>query len=306
VADYDLVIVGGGPAGLTAGIYAGRSGLRTLILEKGIPGGMITFAERVENFPGFPEGISGIELGERLAEQARRFGVEIEAMEALEARLAGEEKAVVTAKGEIRARAVIIATGSSHRHLGVPGEEDLVGRGVSYCATCDAPFFREREVAVVGGGDTAATEALYLSKFASKVFLVHRRNKLRAHTLLQARLRDHDNIEFLLERVPEEIKGEGRVEGMVLRLVKTGEKEFLPVAGVFVAVGMEPNSQLVKGQLKLIPPGYILTNELMETELPGVFAAGDVRHLSARQAVTSAADGAQAAISAYKYLEREG
>lgn len=305
MADYDLIIIGGGPAGLTAGIYAGRSRLRTLILEKGLPGGLITFAEKVENFPGFPEGISGIELGERLAEQARRFGAELVAAEALEARLTGEEKVVITSEGEVRAKAVIIATGSSHRHLGIPGEEDLVGKGVSYCATCDAPFFKGQEVAVIGGGDTAATEALYLSKFASRVFLIHRRNKLKAHTLLQEKLRDQENIEFMLERVPEGIEGSERVTGVALRLVRTGQKEFLPVSGVFIAVGMEPNSQLVKGQLKLIPPGYILTNEVMETELPGVFAAGDVRHLSARQAVTSAADGAQAAISAYRYLERE-
>ena len=299
---YDVVIIGGGPAGLTAGLYASRSRLKALLLERGLFGGQIVNATKVENFPGFPQGISGTELGELMHHQASAFGLETRTAEVTGVKLEGQFKEVLTDHGSFQARALIVASGSVHRKLSVPGEERLLGRGVSYCATCDAPFFQAKEVAVVGGGDTAVTDALYLARFASRIYVVHRRRELRAVGLLQERAFAEPGLSFIWDSVAEEVLGEEAVEGLRLRDVKTGQSSRLEVQGVFVAIGLEPNTAFLKGKLQLTPTGHIPTSSRMETALPGVFAAGDVRQDSARQAITAAGDGASAALSALAYL----
>lgn len=296
--EYELIIIGGGPAGLSASIYGARLGLKTLLIEKENLGGLIFLAPRVENFPGFPQGISGAELSELMVEQAKRFGVEITEDEIREVRLKGREKGL-KGRNEYISRAVIIATGSSRRKLNIPGERELEGRGVSYCATCDAPLFKGKRVAIIGGGDTAAEEALLLSKYAEKVYLIHRRSRLRAQPYLEKKLKE-SGVEFLLERIPLSIEGRERVEG--INLSREGKAEFLPVEGIFIAIGFEPNTSFLKGELNLSEDGHIPVNINMETEIEGVYACGDVRINSPRQAVTAAGDGATSAISAYKYL----
>lgn len=298
---YDLIILGGGPAGLTAAIYGGRAKLKTLVLEKALPGGQLNLAWRVENFPGFPQGISGMELGKLMKEQAEKCGAQVRMEEVISTQLAGREKIVRTTEEEYQAKAVIIATGASHRHLNVPGEERLLGMGVSYCALCDAPFFQGKEVAVIGGGDSAVSDALYLAQYSSKVYLIHRRHQLRATPVLQERVWACREVRFIPAKVVREIKGEQKVEGLVLADVNNGQESFLPLSGVFVAIGTVPNTALFRDQLELTN-GLIKTNEFMETTLGGVFACGDVRFGSARQAITAAAEGAQAAISSYKYI----
>jgi thioredoxin reductase (NADPH) len=299
---YDMVIIGGGPAGLTAGLYASRSRLKTLLLERGLFGGQIVNATKVENFPGFPRGISGTELGELMHRQASAFGLETRQAEVTGVELGGEIREVHTDHGSYQARALVIASGSEHRKLSVPGEERLLGRGVSYCATCDAPFYQGKEVAVVGGGDTAITDALYLARFASRIYVVHRRRELRAVALLQERAFAEPRLSFIWDSVVEEVLGGEEVKGLRLRDVKTGQSSRLEVQGVFVAIGQEPNTAFLKGKLKLTPTGHIPTDGRMETALPGVFAAGDVCQDSARQAVTAAGDGATATMAALAFL----
>jgi len=302
VEPYDVVIIGGGPAGLTAGLYASRSRLSTLLLERGLFGGQIVNATKVENFPGFPQGISGTELGELMHRQAAAFGLETRLAEVTGVELEGKIREVLTDHGGFKARALIVASGSEHRRLSVPGEERLLGRGVSYCATCDAPFFRGKEVAVVGGGDTAITDALYLARFASRIYLIHRRRELRAVGLIQERASAEPRLSFTWDSVVEEVLGGEEVEGLRLRDVNTGKSSRLGVQGVFVAIGQEPNTAFLKGKLQLTTTGHISTNALMETALPGVFAAGDVRQGAGRQAITAAGDGATATLSALVYL----
>lgn len=299
---YDVVIVGGGPAGLTAGLYAARSRLKVVLLERGLPGGQIINAERVENFPGFPQGISGMELGERMLEQATRHGLEVVNAEATGAELQGKVKLVNTSRHSYTARSLILAAGSEHRKLGVPGEAELTGKGISYCATCDAPFFRDQTVAVVGGGDVALTDALFLARFASKVTVIHRRRELRASAILQEQAFAQPGIEFIWDSVVEAVQGDGRVEQLQLRRVDTREKATLKVDGLFVAIGLEPNTHFVEGKLALSPTRQVIANELMETEIRGVLAAGDIRHNSPRQAIAAAGDGATAALSVLRYL----
>ncbi len=299
---YQVIIIGGGPAGLTAGLYCARSRLRTLLVEKEIIGGQITYAERVENFPGFPKGVSGIELGQLIHEQATSYGLETLLAEVTRVERGSRHNLVGTSEGDFTAEAIIIASGSRFRRLGVPGETEFVGKGVSFCATCDAPFFKGKMVAVVGGGDAAITEALHLSKFASLVKVIHRRRELRASKINQERARAQYNIEFIWDSVVSRIEGEGVVRKLVLKSTRDGKISTLEVDGVFVAIGSEPNTALWRGLLPLDEAGYIVTNELMETNVPGIFAAGDVRHNSARQAITAAGDGATAAISAEKFL----
>lgn len=301
---YQVIIVGGGPAGLSAGLYATRAGLSTLLLEKGILGGQIANAELVENYPGFPEGIPGFELGRLMAEQAAKFGLEIVNAEVLGVQVLGPDKMVNTSAGDYVAQALILASGSDYVKLDVPGGE-LVGKGVSYCATCDGPLFENKVVAVVGGGDAAITEALFLSKFAARVSVVHRRGRLRAVKALQKRAFANPKMEFVWHSVVEAITGNDRVRQLNLRNVKTGEASSLEVDGVFVAVGLRPNTGYVKGLLALTPGGFIPVNDSMETEIPGVFAAGDIRYNSVRQVVTAAADGAVAALSAERYLSEQ-
>jgi len=299
---YQVIIIGGGPAGLTAGLYCARSRLDTLLIEKGIIGGQITNAERVENYPGFPKGISGMELGQLIYEQAISYGLETVLADVTGAALVRRRNMVSTSEGDFTSESIIIASGSQYRKLGVPGEDMLVGKGVSYCATCDGPLFRDKAVAVVGGGDAAVSEALYLSKFASSVKVIHRRNQLRANKVLQERAMNEPKIEFVWDNVVTQIEGDGVLRQVSLKNTGDARISVLEVAGVFVAIGSEPNSAVWRGLLSLDEGGYIITNELMETKVPGVFAAGDVRHNSARQAISAAGDGATASISAQRFL----
>ena len=301
---HEVIIIGGGPAGLSAGIYTSRARLNSLLIEKAAAGGQITEAELVENFPGFPEGISGIELGQLMYQQATKYGLKSVIAEATGIELQGEQKVVKTTEDDFMARVVIIASGSERRKLGIPGEVEFVGRGVSYCATCDAAFFRELPVVVVGGSDAAITEALHLTKFASKVTVIHRRDRLRASPIIQERAFAEPKIDFLWDSVVEEIEGENSVKRIKLRQVQTGEKSILEVAGVFVSIGLKPSTDYVKGILELDEGGYIITNDRMETNIPGIFAAGDIRQHSARQAITAAGDGATAAIYAGEFLTK--
>jgi len=302
IRTYEVLIIGGGPAGLTAGLYASRAGLKSLLLEKGIFGGMITNAEHVENFPGFPQGISGMELGDRMREQAEKYNLKIEAAEATGIEIQGRHKIISTFEETYTTDALILAGGSVRKKLGVPGEDKYTGRGVSYCATCDSAFFKDMPVVVVGGGDAALTEALHLAKHASSVTVIHRRQELRATRILQERAFDEPKMRFIWNSVIKEITGDELVKAVLLNNVQTGQTYNLETAGVFISVGFEPATELVKGILPLDEIGHIITNERMETTVPGVLAAGDIRHNSARQAITAAGDGATAAINAQRYL----
>ncbi len=301
---YDVVIIGGGPAGLSAGLYASRAKLNSLLIERGLVGGQIANAERVENYPGFPEGIGGFELGQLMHQQATKYGLKTLLAEVISIELQEGQKVIKTTEGNFIARAVIIAGGSERQKLGVPGEEEFAGKGVSYCATCDAAFFKEQPVAVIGGGDAAITEALHLAKFASKVIVIHRRNQLRASRILQEKALSQPKIEFRWNSIVDEIEGGDLVERIRLRQVKTGEESALEVAGIFMSIGLKPNTDYLKGILPLDVTGLIITDEKMETKIPGIFAAGDIRHNSARQAITAAGDGATAAIYAEKFISK--
>jgi thioredoxin reductase (NADPH) len=299
---YEVVIIGGGPAGLTAGLYTARAGLKTLLIERGAFGGQILNAPLVENYPGFPEGISGAELGALMHQQAAKYGLKTLIADVTGLK-AGRKHEVITGKGGFEAKAVIIAAGSDYQKLGVPGEETLVGHGVSYCATCDGFFFRKREVAVVGGGDAAITDAIELAQHATKVYVIHRRDQLRAGEVLQKRAMAQPKIRFVWDTVVEEIVGGEMVKALKLRNVKTNKTSTLEVAGVFVAVGLKPNSQQFARVLKLSKTGHIITDETMATSVPGIFAAGDVRQSSARQIASAVGDGATAALSTFSYLK---
>ena len=294
---YDVMIIGGGPAGLTAALYAARAGLKTLLAEQAFAGGQASTTDQLENYPGFPEGIGGPELMMRFEEQAQRFGAEEQYVQIDRLELDGPVKRAFAGDQVFEAKTVILCMGAQRRHLGVPGEEENIGRGVSYCATCDGAFYRGKRVAVLGGGDTAVEDALYLSR-ASHVTLIHRRNELRARGAAVRRLRESENVDFLLETQVKAIRrGEG---GLALELDRGGE---LPVDGVFIAVGTEPISDLVRGQVELNAAGYVLAGEDTKTSLSGVFCAGDLRAKALRQVVTAAADGAVAAHMAAVYLD---
>ena len=301
---HEVIVIGGGPAGLAAGLYTSRAGLSSLLLERGIFGGQAVNARLVENYPGFPQGISGIELGSLMHQQAIKYGLET-STEEVTGLVPGQTHRILTTDGDIEAQAVIIATGSEYRKLGVVGEDKLLGRGVSYCATCDGPLFRDREVAVVGGGDTAIADALELSQHVRKVYLIHRRDQLRAGKVLQERIFAQAKVEFLWDTVVEEIIGEPLVKALKLRNVRTGQLSVLEADGVFVAVGLSPNSEFFSQVVKVDEAGYIITNELMATSVTGVFAAGDVRRNSARQIATAVGDGATAALSVFRYLQEQ-
>jgi thioredoxin reductase (NADPH) len=299
---YEAIIIGGGPAGLTAGLYTSRAGLKSLLVERGIVGGQIINATLVENYPGFPQGISGAELGSLMHQQAVKYGLELVNAEVTGV-VQGQPYIISTTEGDFEAIAIIIAAGSEYRKLGVSGEERLVGHGISYCATCDGFFFRDREVAVVGGGDTAITDALELTRHAKKVYIVHRRDQLRAGYILQQRALAEPKLEFIWTTVVEEILGEKLVSGLKLRNVKTGQNSILKVTGVFIAVGLVPNSQHFSNIVDLDDTGYIVTDETMATSASGIFAAGDIRRNSPRQVAAAVGDGAIAAISAFKYVQ---
>jgi thioredoxin reductase (NADPH) len=300
--EYDIIIIGGGPAGLSAGIYTARARLRTLLVEKAGIGGQIVNAMLVENYPGYVDGISGIDLTEAMHKQAEKFGLETLVAEVAGLRVDGEKKVVATGKGDLFARAVIIAGGTERQKLGVPGEAEFTGRGVSYCATCDGAFFRDKAVVVVGGGNAAITEALELTHFASKVTVIHRRNELRATKILQEKAFAEPKLKFLWDSAVEEIVGNDFVQKVRVANLKTGEKQELAVDGVFINVGNRPGSAFLQGLLELDAGGAVVVNEGMETGVPGIFAAGDIRSRSIRQVIGAAGDGAVAAVSAGKYL----
>jgi thioredoxin reductase (NADPH) len=299
---YDVIIIGGGPAGLTAGLYAARAGLKSLLLERGIFGGQIVNARLVENYPGFPEGISGPQLGEFMRRQAIKYGLETITTEVTGVKT-GNTYEVSTTEDNLQTRSIIIAAGSEYRKLDVAGEDRLSGRGVSYCATCDGFFFRDREVAVVGGGDTAITDALELAQHCRKVYIIHRRDQLRATKALQEKAFSQPKIELIWNTVVHEIVGDRMLRSLHLRNVKTGQSSDVEVDGIFVAVGLKPNSQAFSQLVALDEAGFIVTDELMRTSVPGIFAAGDVRHNSFRQVITATGDGAAAAMSAFKYVK---
>ena len=301
MAEHQVVIVGGGPAGLTAGLYASRAGLKCVVLERGIFGGQMVNATLVENYPGFPQGISGFDLGSFMHDQAVRYGLETVDRE-VTGLVPGQPLGVATTEGAFDAESIIIATGSEYRKLGVAGEQKMVGRGISYCATCDGFLFRDQKVAVVGGGDTALTDALELAQHAERIYLIHRRDELRAGTVLQQRAFAQPKIEFLWDTVIDEIIGEQSVTGLRLRNVKTGQDSILGVGGVFVAVGLKPNSECFAKVVNTSETRHIITDESMATSLAGVFAAGDIRHNSPRQIATAVGDGATAAMSVFRYL----
>ena len=299
---YDVIIVGGGPAGLTAGIYASRARLKTLVLERLFIGGQVSTTYLVENYPGFPDGLDGPAMMELFAKQAERFGTEIVDEEVTGIRLEGGKKIVQVSSRPVPAGAIIIATGSDPRKLNVPGEKELGGKGVSFCATCDGALFPDVDVAVVGGGDAAAEEALFLTRFASKAYLIHRRDKLRAEKIIQERLFANNKMEFVWDTVVERMNGEEGLKSLTLKNLKTGNTDDLKVEGVFIAIGHEPNTGFVKGLLKMDAQGYIITKNNLETSIPGIFAAGDVRAGSTRQIATAVGDGSVAAMAAERYL----
>jgi len=298
----DLIIIGGGPAGLAAAIYAGRARLDTVIVERGIPGGQIALTGVVENYPGI-ESISGFNLAEAMHKHAEQSGARVEFFTVDHVVFAGKVKRVLNdSNTELAAKAVIIATGADHSKLHVPGEEELAGRGVSYCAVCDGSFYRDKHVAVIGGGDSAVDEGLYLTRTCSKVTVIHRRDQLRAEKVLQERALANPKMEFIWDTVVERFNGEEELTSLALRNVKTGARSTFPVQGVFIYVGLKPNTAFLKGAVRMDEQGYVPTNEKMETNLPGVYAVGDVRPDTLRQVVTSAADGAIAAIQVEKYI----
>jgi len=301
---YDVVIIGGGPAGLTAGLYTSRAKLKTLLLERMIMGGQVMTTTKVENYPGFPGGIDGPDLMMRFQEHCQEFGLEVKTGEAENLVDSGDLKTLTVDGKPVQARAVIITTGAEPSKLGIDGETAFVGRGVSYCATCDGAFFRNVEVAIIGGGDTAAEEALFLTRFASKVYLIHRRDELRATKILQDRIAANDKIEVLWETIVEKVNGDNTgMTSVSLKNIRSGASRDLPLAGMFVAIGVTPKAHFLTEVLELDADGYILTDAECRTSMPGVFAAGDVRKKILKQIATAVGDGAVAAIMAEKYLD---
>lgn len=304
-SDCDLVVIGAGPAGITAGLYSVRAGLRSIVLERALPGGQMNLTDSIENYPAFPNGIRGSELAELMVQQLRSAGGEIRNQSAEALQVLPGKVLVRISSGEITARIAIVATGSEPLRLGVPGEERMLGRGVSYCAVCDGPLFREREVAVVGGGDAALTEAIYLSKICRKVYLVHRRNEFRAVSVLQQRVRATPVIEPVLETVVQEIRGENRVETIILKNLRNGMLREIALSGVFVAIGNRPNTGWLQGVVELDPQGYVITDGELVSSHPSILAAGDCRVKPLRQVVTAVSDGALAADTAARHLALE-
>jgi thioredoxin reductase (NADPH) len=302
--DYDLVIIGGGPAGLTAGLYAARARLKVVLLEKLMPGGQVATTDWIENYPGFPEGLSGADLVMKMTEQAKRFDLPIESKEVQSLDLSKGIKKIDLGDTTVTTKAIIIATGASPRKLGVPGEDLFYGKGVSFCGTCDAPFYRDQVVAAVGGGDTAVQESIYLTKFVKKVYLIHRRDELRAAKILQERAFANEKIEMVWDSVVTKINGAlTNVGSVTVKNVKTEETRDLKVDGCFIWVGTTPNTAFLPEVVKRNDWGFIVTDQNRETSVPGVFAAGDVRNTPLRQVVTAVGDGAIAAVEAEHYIE---
>lgn len=298
----DVIIIGGGIAGLTAGLYTQRGGLDSLLFEKMFAGGQAATTYMIENYPGFVEPISGPDFASKLESHARKFDLPILYDEVVEIKLDGKVKKIITNKETYETKALILAMGAQPRTLGLPGEEDFRGRGVSYCATCDGFFYKDRNVAVVGGGDTALSDAIYLSEHAKKVYLIHRRDEFRGSKILQDRVFERDNIEIIWNSVVTEIIAEDEVEGVLLNDVVNNREQRLEIDGLFIAIGIVPNNQLIQDKLKMSKAGFVISDENMNTDVPGVFVAGDLRQKTLWQLVTAAADGALAATSAQNYI----
>ena len=301
--DYDMVIIGGGPAGLTAGLYAARAGLNVILIEKVVPGGQVLTTDWIENYPGFPEGISGPDLIQKMTEQVKKFDLNIESNEVISLDLSDSIKKIELSDRTITSHTIIIATGASPKKLGIPGEDTFFGRGLSTCATCDAPFFKDKIVAAVGGGDTAVQESIFLTKFVKKVYLIHRRDQLRATKILQERAFANDKIEFIWDSVLTSIDGLTNVEKITVKNVKTGDTKEFSVDGCFIWTGILPNTEFLKDELKVDDYGFIIVDLNMQSSVPGVFAAGDVRSNGLRQIVTAVGDAASAVFSAEQYIE---
>ncbi|HPF08696.1 MAG: thioredoxin-disulfide reductase [Candidatus Cloacimonetes bacterium] len=299
---YDVIIIGAGPAGLSAAIYSARGGLKTAIFEKALVGGQINVTDEVENYPGFEEPLSGFELTNKMRLQAERFGTFFIDEEITALGMEGLCKVIETSEGKYRAKSVIICTGAHPRRLNVPGEERFTGRGVSYCATCDGALYRDKVVAVIGGGDSAIEEGIFLSRFARKVIVIHRRDELRAQKIIQERAFKNPKMEFVWNSVVQEIHGEQKVEKLEVVNRNTKELSMIPVDGVFIYVGILPNNELLESRIELDSAGFVLTDEYMHTNVPGIYAAGDIRHTVLRQVVTATSDGAVAAWSAEKWI----
>jgi len=299
---YDMVIIGGGPGGYTAALYAARAGLQVLLLEKLSAGGQMAQSEKIDNYPGFPEGIDGFALAENMQVQAERFGAKTEYAQVQRLDLQAQPKAIETSEGTFYGKTVVLATGANPRELGVPKEKELVNRGVAYCAACDGMFYRGKTVAVVGGGNSAVADALLLSRIAKKVILVHRRDTLRATKVYHEPLKKAENVEFRWNSEVVELLHDNKLTGLRLKDVRTGEESRLACDGVFISVGRKPATDLVSGQLQLDENGYIIAGESTETSVPGVYAVGDVRTKQLRQVVTAVADGAVAVHMAEQYL----
>jgi thioredoxin reductase (NADPH) len=304
--EYDVVIIGAGPAGLTAGIYCGRAGLKPLIAEKTAVGGQILKTDIIENYPGFPNGMSGFELIEEIRKQAEKFNAEFvsEEVSGIDSRSPDLKFKISTSEAkEYLAKAVIVSSGANPKRLGIKGEAELYGKGISYCATCDGPFYKDKEIAVIGGGDAAVGEAVYLTRFAKKLILVHRRNSLRASKVLQDRLLSNGKVEVKWDSIVTEIIGNNKISGIKVKNLKIDGEEEIPVDGVFIYVGLEPNTDFLKGIAELDDKGFVLTNEEMRTSMKGVFACGDVRKNMLKQVVTACAEGAIAAHACCRYIE---
>ena len=303
MTSYDVVVIGGGGAGLTAALYASRANLKTLLFEKLTPGGQIALTDMVENYPGFPEGVTGTEISMRMEEQAKKYGTEVQYEEAASIEKSDGEFLIKTPKTNYKTKTVIIASGAAFRTLGVPGEKELTGRGVSYCATCDGAFFKNKEIVVVGGGDSAMQEGLFLTRFVNKLNVVHRRDKLRASPILQDRARQNEKFNFTWDTVISKIEGDKKVERVRLKNLKTNEEKESKTDGVFVFIGHDPVTKFLRGVVELDEKGYIKTNERLETSVPGIFAAGEVRAGAVKQLVSACGEGCEAALSAQAYLE---
>ncbi|RJQ52381.1 MAG: thioredoxin-disulfide reductase [Nitrospiraceae bacterium] len=302
--NYDVVIIGGGPAGLTAGLYASRARLKSLLIEKGLPGGLVTTTEWVENYPGFEEGVQGAELARKMEAQAVKFGLEIIQGAVVDISLNGKIKNITLDDGtRYEAKSIILTTGAHPRLLKIEGEDKFRGKGVSYCATCDGAFYRGRKIAVVGGGDSAVQEAIFLTKFAEIVYVIHRRDKLRSEKILQERAFSNPRIKFIWDSVVEKIAGDDGVSALHISNIKTGEKSVIDVHGIFIYIGYNPNTEFLKGLVDINGDNYITTDENMSTSAPGIFAAGDVRSKPLKQITTAVGEGATAAMSAVKYIE---
>ena len=299
---YDMVVIGGGPGGYTAALYAARSGLDVVVLEKLSAGGQVALTHQIDNYPGFEEGIDGFTLGMKMEQGAERFGAKTRLTEVESVDLDGDVKTIETSDGTVYGKTVVLATGASPRNLGVAREQELTGRGVSYCAACDGMFYRGKTVVIVGGGNTAAADAMLLSRVCKKVILVHRRDTLRATKIYHEPLMKTENVEFRWNSVVEELLAEDRVSGVKLKNVQTGEISQVECDGVFVSVGRKPATELVQGKLELDPAGYVIADESTRTNIPGVYAVGDVRQKALRQVVTAVADGAVAVHYAEEYL----